>query len=106
VNYFKKPTKFLAMRGFISEAPDPRWKEEVLTPELLKEICTRCPELESLILHKHFGVAFKVELFCKHEKEIHYYSVTEYGILLLIVRKCVLISHNSLVFFPSFLCFS
>jgi hypothetical protein len=106
VDYFKKPTKFLAVRGFISEAPDPQWTEEVLTPELLKEICTRCPELETLILHEHFGVAFKVGLFCKHEKEIHDYSVTEYDTLLLVVRKCVLIPHNTFVFLPSFSCFS
>ncbi|XP_021933201.1 uncharacterized protein LOC110836384 isoform X1 [Zootermopsis nevadensis] len=62
VNYFKKSTKYLAMRGFRSEAPDPQWMEEVLTPELMKEICTRCPELETLILHEHFGVAFKLGL--------------------------------------------
>lgn len=60
------------MRGFVSEAPDPQWSEEVLTPELLKEIRLRCPELETLIIHEHFGVAFKVGPFCKHQKEIYY----------------------------------
>jgi hypothetical protein len=69
VNYFKKPTRLLAMRGFISEAPDPQWREEVLTPELLKEIRTRCPELETLILDEHFGVAFKVRHFWKYRRE-------------------------------------
>jgi hypothetical protein len=77
VNYFKKSTKFLALRGFISEAPDPRWTEEVLTPELLIEICTRCPQLETLILHEHFGVAFKVGPFSKHYREINDY---DYGV--------------------------
>lgn len=95
VNYFKKSTKYLAMRGFRSEAPDPQWMEEVLTPELMKEICSRCPELETLILHEHFGVAFKVGFFCKHENEVHNYSIIECDILLLVVHLSCLLGQNT-----------
>lgn len=70
VDYFKKFTEFLAVRGFVSEAPDPKWKDEVLTPELLKEICAKCPALETLILEEHYGVAHKVGSFCKCGKVI------------------------------------
>jgi hypothetical protein len=70
VDYFKKSTEFLAVRGFVSEAPDPKWKDEVLTTELLKEICTKCPGLETLILDEHFGVAHKVGSFYKWGKVI------------------------------------
>jgi hypothetical protein len=70
VDYFKKSTEFLALRGFVSEAPDPKWMDEVLSSELLKEICTKCPGLETLILDEHFGVAHKVGSFCKCRKVI------------------------------------
>lgn len=54
----------------MSEAPDPKYKAEVLTPELLKEICAKCPDLETLILDEHFGVAHKVGCFCAFGKVI------------------------------------
>jgi hypothetical protein len=70
VNYFKASTKFLAVRGFASEARNHKRRDDVLTPELLKEIVKRCPELEMLILDECFGPACKVGLLWKQEKEI------------------------------------
>jgi hypothetical protein len=65
VNYFKVTTKFLAVRGFASEAPNCKWRDGVLTPELLEELVKRCPELETLILDEYVGPACKVGSLCK-----------------------------------------
>ncbi|XP_069692955.1 serine-rich adhesin for platelets isoform X2 [Periplaneta americana] len=62
VYYFKRTTKLIALRGFVSEAPDPQWREEVLTPQLLEKISEKCPELETLILDEHFGSALELGL--------------------------------------------
>lgn len=70
VNYFKESTKFLAVRGFASEAPNLKRRDGVLTPKLLEEIVKKCPELETLILDEYYGPACKVGTVCKQGKEI------------------------------------
>ncbi|PNF42517.1 hypothetical protein B7P43_G08255, partial [Cryptotermes secundus] len=62
VNYFKESTKFLAVRGFASEAPNLKRRDGVLTPKLLEEIVKKCPELETLILDEYYGPACKLSI--------------------------------------------
>jgi hypothetical protein len=84
VNYFKESTKFLAVRGFASEAANLKQGDGVLAPKLLELIFKKCPELETLILDEHFGPACMVSSFCKRGKDIDSCILTEYNILWLL----------------------
>lgn len=58
--FLSNTTERIATRGFVASKPQPRWRTECLSSELLSSFATECPELRSFVAEEHCIDAKKV----------------------------------------------
>ncbi|XP_034255028.1 uncharacterized protein LOC117653460 [Thrips palmi] len=60
--FLSNTTERIATRGFVASKPQPRWRTECLSGELLSSFASECPELRSFVAEEHCIDAKKVKI--------------------------------------------
>lgn len=54
LKYLTKETKEFSVRGLVSKYPNNKWKNNTLTANILSQLSTKCPLLETLAVYEGF----------------------------------------------------